>query len=92
MRFTNFLPPFIPLLASHVSSRRVPVTGRVPRADSDHPVSVLTAGDKSFGFSHAANDGYTATLWVNGVPFQASPNDHHRHMSYSLNIYPTVHS
>ncbi|KAL1951301.1 hypothetical protein VTO73DRAFT_450 [Trametes versicolor] len=70
MRFTGFFPSFILLLASHVSSLRVPVTGRVPRADSNHPVSVLTTGEQSFGFSHAANLGYTATLWVNGVPFQ----------------------
>lgn len=72
MRFTGFFPSFILILASHVSSLRVPVTGRVPRADFDHPVSVLTTGDQSFGFSHAANLGYTATLWVNGVPFQVS--------------------
>ena len=39
--------------------------------NSDHAVSVVRAqGSTGFNFSHAKNDEYTATIYVNGVPFQ----------------------
>ena len=40
-------------------------------SSSDHAVSVVRAqGSTGFNFSHARNDEYTATIYVNGVPFQ----------------------
>ncbi|KAI0828865.1 aspartic peptidase domain-containing protein [Trametes gibbosa] len=49
---------------------KIPVTGRAPRQASNYPLSVVNTGNASLGFAHAANQAYTATLWVNGVPFQ----------------------
>ncbi|RDX52203.1 hypothetical protein OH76DRAFT_1480817 [Lentinus brumalis] len=41
------------------------------RASTSYPVSVSRSGSaEGFGFSHAANDEYTATIYVNGVPYQ----------------------
>ena len=40
-------------------------------SDSDHAVSVTRAqGSTGFNYSHARNSEYTATIYVNGVPFQ----------------------
>ena len=43
-----------------------------PRQDRTFPVSVTRSQNSSagFGFAHAANDEYTATIYVNGIPFQ----------------------
>lgn len=41
------------------------------RAANSYPVSVSRSGSaEGFGFSHAGNNEYTATIYVNGVAFQ----------------------
>ncbi|RPD60497.1 acid protease [Lentinus tigrinus ALCF2SS1-7] len=41
------------------------------RASKSYPVSVSRNGSiEGFGFSHAANNAYTATIYVNGVAYQ----------------------
>ncbi|KAI0334107.1 acid protease [Cubamyces sp. BRFM 1775] len=71
MRLSTVVSTFSLLAATYVSGVRIPVTRRSPAPSGDHPVSVTRVnGDKSFGFTHASNQGYTATLYVNGVPFQ----------------------
>ncbi|KAI0664358.1 aspartic peptidase domain-containing protein [Cubamyces menziesii] len=57
------------------SAGRVPfgslASGTSSSANSDHPVSVARAQDATgFHYSHAANDEYTATIYVNGAPYQ----------------------
>ena len=41
---------------------------------NSYPVSVVRASDSTagFGFAHAKDEAYTATIYVNGVPFQVS--------------------
>ncbi|KAH9893312.1 aspartic peptidase domain-containing protein [Cubamyces lactineus] len=66
-------------LLSLVSFFSLSSAGKVPfgslasgsSTNSDHPVSVARAqGSTGFHYSHAANDEYTATIYVNGVPYQ----------------------
>ena len=75
MRAVGFTP-----LVSLVSFFSLSSAGKVPfgslasgssSTNSDHPVSVARAqGSTGFHYSHAANDEYTATIYVNGVPYQ----------------------
>ncbi|KAH9897762.1 aspartic peptidase domain-containing protein [Cubamyces lactineus] len=73
MRLSTIVSTFSLLSATYVTGAKIPVTRRALDLGGDpkHPVSVTrVSGDKSFGFTHASNQGYTATLYVNGVPFQ----------------------
>ncbi len=49
------------------------------RSSTSYPVYVSRNGTaEGFGFSHAANDEYTATIYVNSVPYQVcSFNQYH---------------
>ena len=71
---------FTPLLSlfsffSFSSAGKVPLgslaSGTSSSTSNDHPVSVVRAqGSTGFHYSHAKNDEYTATIYVNGVPYQ----------------------
>ncbi|KAH9889825.1 aspartic peptidase domain-containing protein [Cubamyces lactineus] len=71
---------FTPLLSlfsffSFSSAGKVPfgslASGTSSSTSNDHPVSVVRAqGSTGFHYSHAKNDEYTATIYVNGVPYQ----------------------
>lgn len=66
LTLASLIPFFSFALASAIARRQDSSTTNVT-----YPVSVERAANSTgFGFAHADNDEYTATIYVNGVAFQ----------------------